>query len=365
VYSNDFDTIIIGGGPAGCSAALRLSQIGLKPIIIELKEFPREKVCGGLLTVAAIDFLKDYLNLEIEESIFEIPKELGLFYIPPSGFENGGAVKNYKIINISREKFDYWFSKQIIDNDIALITNQIVNKIWFKEENIFVSTRKGDLYKSRFLIGADGVNSYVRNNIFNEKQKKAPIYQETYDIEQVEFNSIDPYFYNILNGNISNLYSYIIPKSKELILGLGEYNLENNARKLINNMVKFKQFINLEIPNFNNIINRKPKTKKIWFIPFSKPNIGIGNVILVGDAAGLINCFSGEGIRTAIETGFYAAEAISTSINNNKANTHFEYSALIEQIINYSNITRKFACSMNEEKREQYVQQMNLIKNKN
>ena len=172
---------------------------------------------------------------------------------------------------------------------------------------------------------------------------------------------IDPNFFIFLNGNICNLYSYLIPKEKYLILGLGDYKFSSGIKEILIKMRKFKKLLLKEIPTLEKIITKNPLTKRLAYIPFSRPMIGKKNIVLSGDAAGLINCFSGEGIRLALESGFYAAEAINESLEKSSSNINDIYHRLIKQIIDFTKETHKFALSLDDIKRENFIKNLNLI----
>ena len=57
--SNIFDIIIIGGGPAGSTAALYANKIGLKTIILDKSSFPRDKICGDALSGKSVRYMKE------------------------------------------------------------------------------------------------------------------------------------------------------------------------------------------------------------------------------------------------------------------------------------------------------------------
>ncbi|MHA1409790.1 MAG: NAD(P)/FAD-dependent oxidoreductase [Candidatus Odinarchaeia archaeon] len=353
-----FDVIIIGGGPAGSITALRLNQEGLSTVVVDRKKFPREKVCGGLLTKAASDFLDDYLDLKIDVEIFETPTELGLYFIPPTGKRNSVKVKNYSLLNVSRTKFDSWLFNKVVNSETKVITNDQVVKIKKREKDITIKTKTGMEIHGTYLVGADGVKSLVYRELIGKYQKSAPIYQETFKLTEEQSTKIEPYFYNFLNGKICGLYAYVIPKKETVILGVGEYNTQKGISQVTYSMSKFKQLLNKEFPEFKQIISAKPLSKKLWFIPFDRPMIGVKNILLAGDAAGIINYFSGEGIRLAIESGFYAAEAIIQAYSKEKIDAYEIYFRDIEQIINLCYETKKFAVSMDENKREAFVKDM-------
>ena len=61
--ANSYDAIVIGAGPAGTTAAYLLAKNGFKVLIIDKKSFPRDKLCGGLLTQKTVKLLEDIFQI--------------------------------------------------------------------------------------------------------------------------------------------------------------------------------------------------------------------------------------------------------------------------------------------------------------
>jgi len=63
----NYDVIIVGGGPAGTTAAYLLDKKGYEVLIIDKKKFPRNKLCGGLLTKKTLNILSDIYNFNVKD----------------------------------------------------------------------------------------------------------------------------------------------------------------------------------------------------------------------------------------------------------------------------------------------------------
>ncbi|MHA1754898.1 MAG: hypothetical protein ACTSYR_05230, partial [Candidatus Odinarchaeia archaeon] len=200
----------------------------------------------------------------------------------------------------------------------------------------------------------------IRSKILREKPQKAAIIQKYYPTIN-ENSTIDPYFYVFLN-EISNLYSYIIPKKDFIIIGSGNYD-PKNPQQIHRTIEQFIKYLIKNTTITSRILKNKPLKTRLWYIPFNTPNLGVSNVLLTGDAAGLVNCFSGEGIRTAIESGYYAAEAIITAHNKKHSTPLENYTKTIQQMVDYTKKTKQFALNLNNnEKREKYIKEINIKK---
>lgn len=343
-----FDVIVVGGGPAGTVSALKCSQLGLKVLLIEQGARGRHKPCGGILTPTCVDAIEDTLDTSIPRNIMCSPETLGLYYVPPSGRKNGGSMKNYGLLNIKRDLFDNWLMRLAEDSGV-----QVWNGAKFLEfqrsESIEISVRKKGRalkMKTRYLIGADGVYSRVRNCLYpSTRVKTMKVLQELCQAE----GNFDDYFYTIFRGELSPTYSYVIPKDNIYLIGTGFH--ETRSMPLSRYISRFRKWLQKEFA----FKLRSLEKRELWAIPYGFLLNGDGNVILVGDAAGFCNALSGEGIRLAIESGIAAGEAVKEAISDDK-NLSLAYAYHVAWINDLVRIMYEFATSLtDDESREDFV----------
>lgn len=283
-----YDVIIVGGGPAGVSAAKVLKANNINFCIIEKNKFPREKLCGGALSsktqslLSELGFdIKEYKKREIKEVVF--------------------AAKNIKysmelinkIVMIDRAEFDYNNINQIDEKNIFYDEN-IINI----ENNILTTTK--DKYKFKYIIFADGVNGYSRKLISNRKFG----FCVEYNVNTKTDNAILD-FCAIESG-----YGWIFPKEKHTTIGIGKFN--DKKVDYQNLLISFAKKYNFDID--------KDKIKG-YFIPVFSKNVFKKSVIdnkyiLIGDSASLVDQVSGEGIYYALASGKIAAESIVYCLNS-------------------------------------------------
>ena len=109
----DFDVTVIGGGPAGATAAISCARLGLKTLLVEKGQRNRHKTCGGVMPRVCSDLLEEELDITIPEHVMSNPSSLGLYYVPPSGRGNGGKLRNYSLLNVDRNAFDQWLRDKV------------------------------------------------------------------------------------------------------------------------------------------------------------------------------------------------------------------------------------------------------------
>ncbi len=303
MVSKEYDVIVVGGGPAGSTTAICCASAGMNVLLLEKGQRNRYKPCGGVLPLVAPETIEDIVGDSIPDEVRINPAELGLYYVPPSGRKNSGRVKNYSIHNIERASFDQWLRDLARDTGADVKHNSQCVGVKKKDKfKIKIESGDGTTYASSdYLVGADGVRSTVRSYLFPQKDTPMMIVGQEHWKANGDFEEC---FYGFFRGEVSVSYAYLIPKADSIIIGLGtEPHQKPNIAQLL---IKFKKWLEIEF----SFSPKQLLMKEAWSIPFGYFIPGEGNALLVGDAAGLCNPLSGEGIRLAVES----AEAASTAI---------------------------------------------------
>ena len=315
---NKFDVVIAGAGPAGCSAAIRLSGSGLKVALLDKANFPRDKTCGDALSVDVINqlaMLSDTLAKDFEQLAEKIPSYGVRIYSP-----------NYKYIDIPfihnnkkscgyispRLNFDNFLFQHVKqNNNITIFENCNVNNIKYFDSHVLIETNREN-FSAEIIIASDGAHSVVAKKLSDTNVEKEHysaglrVYYEGVTAFQ-EDNFIELHFFkDILPG-----YMWIFPLP---------YNKANVGIGMLSSAVSKKK-VNLKT-TLQNLIKTHPQLKdrfkdakpletiKGYGLPLGskKRNISGERFLLTGDAAALIDPFSGEGIANAIRSGRVAAE---------------------------------------------------------
>lgn len=290
-----FDVVIVGCGPSGVAAAKVLLDASINFCMIDKEVFPRKKLCAGGLTLKCQKLL-DELKFNYKELI---KGEYSSFELRTKEKIRKLDVKE-KIAMVDRVEFDNHNLKEI----------KKVNKNIFEGEKIIevkddiIKTDKNEI-KYKYIIFADGINGYSR--VFS-KQNNLGFCVEANIKKRIDNIAIS--FDALKDG-----YAWIFPKGNNSTVGLGKFkNIKDDYKKL---MCDFANHYNIKIDN---------KDIKGYPIPTSiiKKNIW-DNKILVGDAAGLVDPISGEGIYYALLSGKSAGEVIVEKLNNKCVNMEKVY----------------------------------------
>ncbi len=328
-----YDAVVVGGGPSGTSAATTMAKQGLKVLLVEQGGHDNEKPCGGIIPSLTEEIIEKIFGRKLPESVKSIPSHLGLYYWPPSGFTNGGRVKNYRLTNLYRSKLDEWLRDQTASYGVEVIYNSKLVAFFEKSEELTLKIFKNHEHfqvRTNHLVGADGIFSLIRQSIFGSDRKLIWIAQENWDIE----GTIENNFYVFLDDRYTDYYGYLIPKEGHLKIGLGVD--ERDIHNLDKSLTAFRELVMDSGFNIKSLIRRDK-----WAIPESPVRRGQGNILLVGDAGGFCNPFSGEGIRLGIESGEAAGQAIIDSIEKGvEAESIYEryvsqHELLINQVLEF------------------------------
>lgn len=309
--SGKFDVIIAGGGPTGSTSACILAQKGFKVAIIDKAEFPRKKLCGGLITYKTTRALKKIFNCDVE-----CLKEKGII-----NYESPEYSINYRDYNIrdakssipfrfvDRVDFDYFLLQKAANAGAHIFTGEEITHCNYKDAEI--KTRSNRIFKAKYLIGADGVNSTIRK--FLPYDKKAWKSNMASTIEII-FNAEDyprevkkPELYI---GHLRAGYIWVFPAKGKVVTGIGALN-----RCTTNFKATYMDFLRKQ-----GIDDPESLPMKGFPLPYGNymKNPCFGRTILAGDAAGIVEPLFGEGIFYALQSGRYAAEAIARGITENK-----------------------------------------------
>lgn len=301
-----YDIVIIGAGPAGATLA-RLLDTRFKVMLIDKRDFNHahggfKKCCGGLLAPDAQKMLA-HLGLGIPKETLVGPQ---LFSVKTLDYDNV-IEKHYQrhYINIHREKFDQWMV-DLVPKHVTKVFGARYKSFTRQQDGSYgvYFHKEGKKYKvnTKWIIGADGGFSTVREQIgLGQDLDEYASIQEWYHVDNPM-----PYFTTIFDREVTDYYSWTIPKENGLIVGAAipkgksiNESFNRLKEKLIDDGFKLNQRIKRE----GAYIIRPRK--------FSKLCYGKGNVFLLGEAAGFISPSSSEGFSYGMKSGMILATVLN------------------------------------------------------
>ena len=288
------EVIIVGGGPAGSTCALKLKENDIDTIILEKKTFPRHKVCAGWITPKVF---KD-LELKIED----YPHSLVTFKKLHLSFKGKKFTVRTRQHSIRRSEFDHW----LLERASVPVHQHTVNNLR-KENGTYIID---DLFRCKYLVGAGGTHCPVYRTFFQEISPRVQERQITALGEEFLYDYKDNNCYLWFYDNDLPGYSWYVPKGNGYLnIGIGGKlaALRERGETILDHWGCFvKKLEGLSL------------VKKHAFDPrgynyYLRQGLDVcesDHAFITGDASGLATVDMGEGIGPAIESGLLAARAI-------------------------------------------------------
>ena len=283
-----WDAVVVGAGPAGATVAYELSRKGAKVLILERKRLPRFKLCGGCLSARIAPLLPEGWEVQILNRI-----RGGVLGWRGETFIEKSADRDVAFI-VDRASFDLFLTEKALEEGAHL-----------REETEFLGFSEGkdlEIFTSRetlradFLIGADGFYTKVGRQLGYRKR----VFFRSVELP-AEGNIGDRVIIDI--GLVGRGYAWIFPKGELLNVGVASAGRENLG-ELIGGYLRRHSFI-------------KPKAvgkPRGWMIPFCTRYEDLqlvrGRILLVGDAANMVDPLLGEGIYYAVKGAKALAKAL-------------------------------------------------------
>jgi geranylgeranyl reductase family protein len=286
----DWDVIVVGAGPAGCAAAFDLSTSGRRVLLLDKCEFPRSKACAGGLTMKTVKALRYSVEPVTRQVIRRIVLE--------KNGENSTLVKTREPICVMtvRAEFDAYCVKKTIEAGATFRRIGGLKQIEPVGADVRLETDTGVL-KARFLIGADGVHSQVRRLLGLGSTAGGFALEGQVPLQRGPLDLTFDF------GAIRNGYGWIFPKGDHLNMGMGFYG-DAGSEKL--NRERLMGYVRQRLGTdaVDHVVGQYLAVGG-WDMPCAK-----GKVLLAGDAAGLVDPLTAEGIYSAVASGQAAAKAV-------------------------------------------------------
>jgi menaquinone-9 beta-reductase len=324
-----YDILIAGAGPSGLSTALNLADSSLSVALIDKDSFPREKICGDALSGSVMNVMKRFPD-NIYQDFLDFPKKTssnGIRFIAPDQnfVDVPFSLENIPGNNVSgfickRIDFDNFLLEQVLKyKNISVFQNFRITKAQIENEVATLSNGNEEI-KGKMVVGADGLNSIIGSSLTSNK------------LDHLHYSvSVRAYFKNV---RYLHPLGYIeLHFYKELLPGyLWIFPMQNGEANvglgmMFNRMKKDHQHLSMTLLE---LIEKTPalKSRFAGATMIGKPGgygLPLGPVkrtlsgdrfLLTGDAASLVDPFSGEGIGNAMVSGEVAASVIKNAFRS-------------------------------------------------
>ena len=321
-----YDVGIVGAGPAGSTLGWKLARDGFKVIIFDGAHFPREKVCGDYIEPRGLHVLAKMGCLEVLEAAKPLPITHSSTYVDGRRYYLG-KIPFYDV-HPHLPKHGYIVPREILDN---LMLDSAVKAGATSHQETYVTNFRAThggvtidcihrgqrvAYRSRLIVGADGVNSVVARQVglLSDDPRYTALSQRAY-AEGYEGKIGEAAFF--FDGDFFPGYAWMFPMSQGRVnLGVGVLK-ETCQRNDILVPELFRKF-------FHKLKQSHPRCRKLELL---RPPIGgivktyggsgpnyFPTGLLVGDAGCFVDPMTGEGITPAMEAALIAARILAKAL---------------------------------------------------
>jgi geranylgeranyl reductase len=309
--TNTYDVIVIGGGPSGATAADDLALRGWKVLLLDRQG--RTKPCGGAIPPRLI---KDF---EIPDHLL-VAKARCARMISPRDHKVDIPIENGFVGMVNRDSFDEWLRERArshgatrMRGSFSKITRDSDGVARVHISNPSDAAADNTSLRARFIVGADGAKSEVARQTIEGAERTKYVFayheivraangQPDYDPDRC-----DVYY----RGSLSpDFYGWVFPHGDTMSIGTGSADKGFSLRSAVARL--------RETAGLQQVETLRREGAPIPMKPLPKWDNGL-DIVLAGDAAGVVAPASGEGIYYAMACGRMAADAVQLALETGNA----------------------------------------------
>ena len=307
----EYDVAVVGGGPAGCSAAQECISRGLKAVIIDRKQIPRHKACSGILIPDSVATLTAHFG-DLPGDVMAHPSHIDAMRMHFPGGRFGDIPVNGLLV--WRDRFDAW----LCDVSKAEVLDRTTLKSFSEKDDgvdLFCVNSDGEQISihCKIMIAADGGSSSIVKSLQPAIAARSTWYfalQETYACRC----NLEPGYFHFYCIPEVSLYSTAYTKDGLLIMDVVVREGDNPTSA----MSRFKDFLWKQIDIKDVRLIRRLGCKVTYAAPRGLFCFGTDRILVCGEASGLLNVF-GEGISSALASGIIAGRASVRAVHESVA----------------------------------------------
>jgi geranylgeranyl reductase family protein len=289
------DVVVVGAGPAGSATAIHLARGGASVLLVDKARFPRDKPCGGGLTGRALRHLPCPVDPVVEHVVDGM--------VVRAGYGSRVSMRSdARLIDMTqRRRLDHHFAEQAAAAGADFRDGTAIGDIDLVDDGATARVGESSV-RASFIVGADGANGVVakaaglgsgivrgvalEGNVPWSRLDRAP-YERTAWVEL---------------GVVAGGYGWVFPKGDHVNLGVGGWMTE--GPKLRDHLDRLARVHGVDPAALESVRGHRLPMRELG------APAATGRVLLVGDAAGLVDPLSGDGMYEAFVSAELAASAI-------------------------------------------------------
>jgi geranylgeranyl reductase family protein len=291
-----FDVLVVGAGPAGSATALHLARAGARVLLVDKERFPRDKPCGGGLTGRALR----HIPCDVEPVVEHVVHTM----VVRASYTTKVARTSAEplVAMTQRRRLDLHLAEQAAAQGADFRDGVAVGGIVLGDDHVSARVAEKSVVAS-FVVGADGANGVVARSA----QLGDGIVRGVALEGNVPWDALDGARYHgtawVELGVVPGGYGWVFPKGDHANLGVGGWLVE--GPRLRAHLERLASEHEVDPARLADVRGHRLPMRR------AGTAAGHGNVLLVGDAAGLVDPLSGDGMYEAFVSARLAADAIA------------------------------------------------------